>query len=180
MESEQSQGSRLTTYLFAIVAAVLVIAAASITVLWPESAEEPALRAKVSVIAFYNETLLPPSQGRIVIQLTIDVSNGEDEAVWLDPSDFLLETVDGQMHHFAFRFGNYSVIWFQGAGDGYLGVGADLPAGVSGTLWAPFEIPMNLTLRSLLWKSALGDVKSLVPDTVNSYLVEHYESEWTN
>jgi len=154
-----------------VAAAVVLISAISLAVLWPLSASTPNLEVEVNHINFYNETLLPALDGYVLIQFNIDVSSSERKAVPLDPCDFILETSDGHMQHFAWRIGNYTGITVYGEESNTSNQGRDLPSGGVAWLWIPFEIPTNLTLRSIIWESTLGEVSSFISDYVNEELL---------
>ena len=178
MESApKPRGKRAIVVIASIVAvAVVLISAVSLAVWWPPSPSTPSLKADVNTINFYNETLLPPLDGHVLIQLSIDVGNSEREGVPLDPCDFILETIDGQMQHFAWRIGNYTVITVHGEESDISNQGRILPSGEDAWLWVPFEIPMNLILRSITWKSTLGEVSSYIHDYINEELSSYYEA----
>lgn len=156
-----------------VVVAVVFISAISLAVWWHLSQSTPDLEVEVMAINIYG-TALAASDGHVVIQLSIDVRNGEHEAVPLDPCDFILETVDGHTQHFAWAVGNLTVISIFGDLSNTSNQDRVLPSGGWGTLWILFEIPLDLTLRNIVWTSTLGEVSSPVSEHINEQLLSFY------
>ena len=172
MESEsqpkRKRGSIVITSI--VVAAIVIISATSLVAWWSLGSRSPNMEVQLNTINFYDPVVLPPLPGHVPIQLGIIAINQEDGNVSLDPSDFVVETSDGLLRHFAWRFGNCTIITFPGAE--LFGVGGELPAGFTGNMWVPYEIPMNVTLVRVIWKSSLGDVTCQVSSYINERLLD--------
>ena len=143
---------------FAVVVAVIMFVAVAV-VFWERNrTEEPDLGITYINLNFFNYTMFPPAEGCILWAIDISFQNNADQSVIINPCEFIVETHDGSLHYFAWRYGNLTGTTIVAEYSG--GVPVELPASKWGHMQAPYELPESTYPMKVIWKSTLGDVLS--------------------
>jgi len=152
----KQKSAKRVVFAFVVTAIILVSVAA---VFWERNrTEEPDLRITYINLNFYNYTVFPPAEGCILWAIDISFENDADQSVTVDPCEFVVETHDGSLHYFTWRYGNLTGITIVAEYSG--GVPVDLPASKWGHIQAPYELPEYTYPTRVIWKSTLGEVLS--------------------
>jgi hypothetical protein len=145
--------------LFAVVVVAILLSAAVIVLLENDNPDEPELWISYVNLNFFNRTMFPVTEGYILWAIAVSMENEGDQWVAVDPCEFIVETGDGELHYFAWRYGNLTGISIDG--EEYVsGMPTNLPGPGRGTIQAPYELPGYAYPTRILWKSTLGEVLS--------------------
>ena len=144
--------------MFAVAVAAIMLVAVAV-VFWERNrTEESGLEITYINLGFFNYTMFPPAEGCILWAIDISFQNDADQSIIINPCEFVVETNDGSLHYFAWRYGNLTGTTIVADYSG--GVPVELPASKWGHMQAPYELPESTYPTKVIWRSTLGDVLS--------------------
>jgi len=151
-------GKSAQRVVFAVVVTAVILVAAAIVLGERYRPEETGLKITYVNLNFYNYTAFPPAEGCMLWAIDISFQNDADQSVMIDPCEFIVETHDGSLHYFTWRYGNLTGITI--GFEYFQGVPVELQPSEDGHIQAPYELPEYTYPTRVIWKSTLGEVLS--------------------